>query len=255
MLREVSAANRDFLTLYNVIMTNRVDNLTKAYLIHSQPYRETSLLLNFFTKEHGFIKAIAKGVRSSTKNNKRGLLQPFMPLLINWRGNSELVYLNNIELSSRPLNIHNEQLAIGFYINEILYYLLSRHIGLTMEELFNKYNNLLLFIDKKDNLNLESKLREFELDLLDELGYGILFDNIQDDLNYSYNLETGFYINNNDNIKNIKNYFSGKFVQKLKCRDFSEPDTLKQAKILLRSIIKHYIGDKELHSRKLYFTE
>ena len=249
-------------------MTNSARNLdfNKAYLIHSKDFRETSLLIDFFTEHHGFIKAVARGVRRTSKNNKRGILQPFTPLLINWYGNSELVSLSSVELSPeftvdtvlKAYHIPNSYLAVGFYLNELLYYLLNKYVSLDMQNLFYKYVDLISFLksitefNPEHDLVLEIKLREFELDILTCIGFGLQFNNIKPDLYYGYAYDHGFYWIPDHQLANKKLVMLGKELLALKQRDWSQYTTLLLAKKLLRLIIQYHIGNKEFHSRKLY---
>ena len=66
-----------------------ISNLQKAYVIHSRPYKETSLIVSFLTENKGKITAIAKGAKR--KNSKLyGNLEPFQCLNVDYRGKSEL---------------------------------------------------------------------------------------------------------------------------------------------------------------------
>ena len=60
-----------------------------AFLLHSVPYRESSLIVDLFTREHGRIAAVAKGARRP-HSALRGVLLQFQPLLAGWTGRSEL---------------------------------------------------------------------------------------------------------------------------------------------------------------------
>jgi len=229
-----------------------LNNLVNAYLIHAKSYRDTSLLIDFFTKEYGFITAVAKGIRTQSKNNKRGLLQPFGKLLINWRGKSDLVTLNTVELANQPYVFKKNQLAFGFYINELIYYLCSNPKGIIYTGVFEIYENILSKINADYH---EKDIREFELELLSCLGYGLLFDNIDAKHYYGYDFTNGFFIlNSSEQIQNKLNPLSlrGNLIINIMHRDWQDQETLIAAKKLLRSIIKYYIGDKELHSRKLF---
>lgn len=249
------------------------NNILLAYLIHAKPYRNTSLLIDFFTKEHGFIKAIAKGVRStssrasSKKLNKMGLLQPFCLLYTSFYGRSSLLSLNNVELAEQPCNFNNNryQLSVGYYINELLYYLCAKSSGIVYDNLFDKYNNLLVnlsnyylsyisesnqSISNTSNIKIEILLREFELDLLDNIGYGLRYDNIDPDLYYSYNFEEGFYIINNNSDNKIL-VIKGNIILNIKNKDWADQNTLIVTKKLLRNIINFHVGNKKFYSRDL----
>lgn len=232
------------------------NTLNSAYLIHARPFRETSLLINFFTENDGFISAVARGARTSGKNNKRGILQPFTPLLIDWRGNHDLVSLRNIELRAQPFMFKGNQLVLGLYVNEILYHLLAKNAGVAMPELFTRYESLLQGILHNkfagSLFELEVKLREFELYLLDCLGYGLQFELINPDDYYCYDHEEGFF-KLGDNVRDKG--FLGRNILDIKNKAWKNKDAMHTAKVLLRNIIQYHTGAKELFSRKLYVVD
>ena len=95
-------------------------NLQEAFVIHSKPYKETSLLVTFFSSEDGKLSAIAKGAKRA-KSKFSGNLEPFQLLQINFSGRSNLKTL----ISADPLNVYqdfatNKNLYSAFYINELI---------------------------------------------------------------------------------------------------------------------------------------
>lgn len=231
-----------------------------AYLIHAKDFRDSSLLIDFFTKDHGIIRAVANGARSSTKNNIRGLLQPFTKVFINLRGNSDLKTLNTVELAEQPMRLNRKYLAVGFYINELLYLLCGKSTGLVFDDLFNRYEALLSTLKKIHHLehepfNLEIYLREFELDLLNCIGYGLQFDQINPSLHYAYDFTEGFYVAPNSERSKNTILIKGDLLLNIQLRNWDDIAALAAAKKLLRSVIQHYIGKKELLSRKLLIIE
>ena len=62
-----------------------MDGLQSCFVLHSRPYRETSLLLDIFSESQGRLTLLAKGVRSK-RSMLKGVLQPFTPLLMKWSG-------------------------------------------------------------------------------------------------------------------------------------------------------------------------
>ena len=63
--------------------------LQSAFLLHRRPYRDSGLLLEAFSQEHGRLGLVARGA-SSPRSRLKGLLQPFAPLLLSWTGAGEL---------------------------------------------------------------------------------------------------------------------------------------------------------------------
>src|SRR5262249_26506740 len=106
--------------------------LQPAYILHRRAYRETSFLLEIFSKDHGRLTAVIKGARNN-KANTQGLFQPFTPLLVSWAGKGEMMTLTHLELNGEAERLQGECLFAGFYLNELLMALLEKwdaHSGL-----------------------------------------------------------------------------------------------------------------------------
>lgn len=66
-----------------------MDGWQRAFVLHSRPWSETSLMLDVFTEESGRVRLVAKGARSK-RSNLKGALQPFTPLLVRFGGRGEV---------------------------------------------------------------------------------------------------------------------------------------------------------------------
>lgn len=147
---------------------NRLED--SAYVLHSRAYRNTSLLVEVFTRAHGRFSVVAKGARRPA-SGFYGMIQPFQPLFVRWGGHGELKTLYAAEHASAALSpqLSGETIYLGFYINELLIRLLHQHDEHVV--LFNNYRHCLeQLAGSRDS---ETVLRYFELELLDELGYGL----------------------------------------------------------------------------------
>ena len=141
-----------------------------AYVLHTRLYRDTSLLVDLFSREHGRMSAIARGVRGQ-KSRHRGLLQPFTPLFIAWFGKSDLVTLNGIEPNGAPYYLTGNRLLSGLYMNELL--VRALHQGDPHPALYDEYATSTTALAKADSgKEIELILRLFEKRLLQEIGYG-----------------------------------------------------------------------------------
>ena len=60
-----------------------------AFVLHSYPFRETSLIVETYSRDHGRIALVARGARRP-KSSLRGILLSFQPLLLSWSGKREL---------------------------------------------------------------------------------------------------------------------------------------------------------------------
>src|SRR5471032_2445213 len=96
-----------------------------AFLLHSYPYRETSLVIETFTRGHGRVAMVARGARRP-RSALRGVLLAFQPLLVSWSGRSELRTLHKAEWQGGLPQLKGEALLCGFYLNELLLKLLPR---------------------------------------------------------------------------------------------------------------------------------
>lgn len=67
-----------------------------AFVLHTRPYRETSLIVEAITRDYGRMALVAKGVRRP-RSAMRGVLMGFQPLEITWSGKGEVVTLHNAE--------------------------------------------------------------------------------------------------------------------------------------------------------------
>jgi DNA repair protein RecO (recombination protein O) len=222
-----------------------------AYLLHSRPFRDSSLLLDLLTRDHGRISAIARGVRSVKSKNK-ALLQSFVPLQVNLYGKSELKTLTQVEALSAPLMLRQRKLFAALYMNELLSRLLHRQEG--DAHIFSLYESSLGQLSSADAI--EPVLRCFEIDLLELLGYGIDFslfaeDDQAEDAYYYFNAEQGFELVHNPDEKREK-YYPHAELCKIYSREFGDGSTLKFAKRLLRTAFSVHIGDRELSSRQLF---
>jgi DNA repair protein RecO (recombination protein O) len=225
--------------------------LTPAFVLHTRSYRETSLIVDFFTLEYGRLSAVARGARGPRKKVQ---IQPFSPLLISLAGTRELKTLKSYEISDSPVYLLGDNLLIGLYVNELLVRLLGRFDP--MVQLFDSYKSLVMQLSKKHEF-AEELLRCFEFNLLTDLGYGIVFDYeistgtaISAERSYRYNLEDGFLPMKDEARLNQR--FQGKDLLAIGLGDFSLPSTRIAAKKIVRSALEPLLGGRPLNSRELF---
>jgi DNA repair protein RecO (recombination protein O) len=147
--------------------TRRIE-LAFGYLLHHRPWRDTSRILDVLTREHGRLTVFARGVRGPTAK-LASVLQPFQPLLFSWVGRGEAPALTAAE-RAEPAGaaLPPACLLPGFYLNELLLKLTTRHDP--QPELFDHYHEALAGLRAGA---LEPSLRLFEKRLLEVLGYGL----------------------------------------------------------------------------------
>lgn len=231
--------------------SHRQDNQA-VYVLHTYPFKETSLVVELFAHGFGRVATTAKGARRP-RSAMRGMLQSFQPMLATWSGKLELKTLHNLEWGGSLLMLQGEALMCGFYMNELLLRLLPREDP--HEALFEYYSATLKTLAKEKDL--ATTLRRFELKLLQELGYAIP---LSADNNNLPILETGVYryeaeigatriTSGSANKNGIQ--LAGKTLLDMENDDYSNNQTQQQSKQLMRYLLAHYLGDKPLHTRQL----
>ncbi|HHR6036316.1 TPA: DNA repair protein RecO [Providencia alcalifaciens] len=223
----------------------------RAFVLHSRPYSETSLLIDFFTEGEGKIRLLAKGARRN-RSPLRGCLQPFTPLLIRWSGKGEIKTLISADPVSIALPLSGTVLYSGLYLNELTARVIE--FGTPYSALFFDYLQCLQILAGSERTP-ESALRQFELALLSYLGYGVDFlhcagsgEPVSDAMTYRYREEKGFI----GSLVIDQLTFTGKQLKALAEREFPDADTLKAAKRFTRIALKPYLGGKPLKSRELF---
>ncbi|MEO8804388.1 MAG: DNA repair protein RecO [Rudaea sp.] len=140
-----------------------------GFVLHAREWRETSLLLEVFSRDHGRVGLVARGVRAARSRTPRALLQPLTPLLLSWTGRGELATLTAVEPAAVPLKTTGEALLCALYLNELLTRMLTRHDP--HSNLFSDYVTTLARLAHGEPTAWT--LRRFERDLLMHMGYGL----------------------------------------------------------------------------------
>ena len=225
----------------------RVDN-TQAFLIHRRMYQGSSLLLDFFTKDSGRLRLIARGARKSKTS-----LQMFQCLSISFKGKGELKSLSQWEVDDQPRRLLGDDLILAMYANELILRLLPENDE--YPETFNSYWTFLANLNALDSSEKEYALRSFENQMLEDLGYGLDFsfdindEHIKEDLQYEFIEHQGFNKNSNGAV-------SGKALVSLsKQETITDPIQLTILKKMNRKRLKSLLGDKPLKSKELFFVK
>lgn len=228
----------------------RLEN-QQAFILHSYPFRETSLLLEVFSREHGRLAIVARGARRP-RSALRGILMNFQPLEISWFGKGEVRTLHSAEWQGGQPQLQGTALLCGFYLNELLINLMARDDP--HERLFDYYRQTLqLLAHEPDQAAI---LRCFEKHLLQELGYALLLEYEADSGKpidaagiYQYVIERGALAENADETESLR--VSGKTLLDMATDDYRDPVTARQGKQLMRMLLNHYLAGKVLHTREL----
>ena len=217
-----------------------------GYVLHRRAYRETSFLVDLLTRDHGRVSGVVRGARS----RKGAPLEPFVSYVFSWRGKGQLVTITGYDvLAQRRLTARS--LYAGLYANEILVRTLRAEDP--VDELYQHYERTIA--DLEDDVAIEPVLRRFEIALLRELGYELVFDfdastgaQVQPDCHYRYVHELGFEAA----VAGQSNVVAGAHLLAIAAGDFTQGDTRRVAKWVLRRALRPLIGDKPLVSRALF---
>ncbi len=227
--------------------------ILQGWLLHSRPFRDSSLVLDLFTRQQGRVSAIARGVRTSKSGGRRSLLQPFVALQLELAGRGELRTLTQVEQGTVMPPLFGEWLLSGLYVNELLVRLLPKQEPETV--LFAEYQVLLRALAAR--AELEPLLRSFELLLLEALGYGLQLGHdmlsgepLDPARCYALHEDGGFVASDADPLS--QDCYAGATLLALGRRDFREVGTRRVAKHLLRVVLQQHLGERELHSRGLF---
>ncbi len=244
--------------------------LAPAYLLHRRPYRNSSLILDLFTQEHGRLSVVAKGVKKARLPIFR-YCQPFLPLLVSWVGRSDLKTLVDIE-AQRPLadasmhaRLEGNALISALYLNELLMRLLPP--GDPHGDLYHNYQLALRALLQSESSQIEVTLRLFEKALLSELGFGLpLAHDPQGEpwvaeAWYAFLPEHGFekIDQQTENAAGGRADYCGvclpgRVLLAMAHDDYAQPETLRYAKKLMRAALQVQLGSKPLKTRQLIYA-
>ncbi|TRZ56950.1 MAG: DNA repair protein RecO [Rhodocyclaceae bacterium] len=229
-----------------------------AYILHSYPYSESSLILDVFSRDHGRLPLLARGARRP-RSALRGVLQAFQPLELGWFGGGEVRTLAKAEwLGGIPL-LGGTALMLGYYLNELLLKLLVREDAHSV--LFESYAATLQALSQGEvgSEPHAASLRQFEKTLLRELGYGLVLERdavtdeaVLPDMNYHYLIEKGPVKADAFSDGDQSHTMRGKTLLDLARNDYADPRTLAESKMLMRMLINHHLAGQALQSRRVF---
>ena len=226
-------------------------HLEPGYILHHYPYRDTSLLLEVFTRHHGRVGLVARGARSG-RSRLRGLLQVFSPLLLSWHARGEQGTLSGAETNGPVAVLPGKRIMSAYYLNELLLRMMTRNDP--HPDLFTSYASA---IDRLASGEAgEITLRMFEKSLLQELGYGLLLDqdaetghSVNPDDLYEYKLEKGPVAVTRSSAGGL--CFNGRSLLALHRGELDDPASLRDARLLMRHAIALYTGKRPLRTREV----
>jgi len=242
------------------VSATTMSELLPGYVLHSRPYRDTSLIVDLMCRENGRIAAVARGARrgSLKRSPQSVLLQPFRPLLVSFRGKRQLRTLATVEPAGNHLELAGRQLYSGLYVNELVMRLL--HADDPHPEIFDAYHQVLQALSTDDE-HLELSLRRFEFTLLESLGYGFELtldgftgEDIMPQARYRYQEEFGLVKVSPGDGKSADSVFDGADLLAL-AQGQETPSVRRTAKRLMRQVLASHMQGKPLRSRELFKSQ
>jgi DNA repair protein RecO (recombination protein O) len=223
-----------------------------AFVLHTYAYRETSLIVEAFTAEHGRVAMVARGAKRP-RSELRGLLQGFQPLLLSWSGERELKTLIKAEWRGGLPQVGGSALVCGFYLNELLLKLLPREDP--HPRLFASYAAALA--DLAAGSEQAPVLRRFELGLLAELGYALPLARDADTgapvdpaTRYHYAFDRGPRLAPPEPGVRWP-LVRGATLLALADGRYVDGETAAEAKRLMRDVLDHYLEQRGVESRRV----
>lgn len=221
-----------------------------GFVLHSYVYKESSLVIDVFTRDYGRVALVAKGAKRPT-SKLRGVLQTFQPLSIGWTGKSELRTLTTAEWIGGMIPLENSALLYGFYLNELLLKLLAREDP--HPALFDHYVKALTRLATSESA--QTVLRIFELALLKETGVAAdlsidttTWENVDPEEVYVVDPEGG---PRPARMADEAPRLAGKTLLDMTSEDYSDPQTQLQSKLLMRHLLAYHLNGVPLQTRKI----
>ncbi len=224
--------------------------MAHAYLLHSRPFKESSVIASFMTDTDGRVDCIARSVRGKIGKKNKPII-PFCLYELAWVGKGELKSLQHFEAVNPPPTLLGAHLFCGLYLNELLYHLLP---AMDVEpQWMSLYSHAIAQLTVQENP--EPTLRAFEMAMLEHLGYGIDFHRdaagmpLEFDGYYQFLPEQGLVRVSHG--AEVGTGLGGEFIA-MGLRDFSAVEVRKLAKQTMRTALAVCLGRKKIHSRDLF---
>ncbi len=222
-----------------------------AFVLHSYPYRETSLIIDVLSRDHGRLALVAKGAKRP-HSALRGVLQTFQPLALSWSGKGEVRTLTGAEWVGGMLPLGGDALLCGFYVNELLVKFCAREDP--HPQLFHHYVVTMTRLGHDEPP--VQVLRSFERLLLRETGYALALDRtvtrqaVQAERRYVFDPERGVR-EASDDLPAQWPVIAGQTLLDMEHDDYHRPQTVAQSKTLMRFLLNTYLGGTPLATRQI----
>lgn len=230
----------------------RIDH-QPGFVLHSYAWRETSLIVEAFTRDFGRVAVVARGAKRPT-SQFRGLLSPFNAIALSWSGRNEIKTLVRAEWLGGMQPLRGDALLAAFYANELLVRLLAR--GDSHARTFGSYVALLQAL--AHDARHEAALRTFEIELLQDIGYAMPLDRCSEgaviDASSRYSFSGGQAARRVEpNVAREIDIatIAGQTLLSMAARDFDDPRVAAESKTWLRQVISYHLDGKPLNTRRI----
>ena len=220
-----------------------------AFVLHARPWRETSLIVEMLSRDHGRVGVVARGVQGPKRHALRAALQPLQHVRVDFLPRGELGRLLQAEAVDVAPLLGGETLLAAFYANELLMRLLPRQDP--APGLYARYGALRGELAGAGPLAWT--LRRFERDLLEELGYGLPLEQTDDGApldpaaRYLLDAERGPLRDR----QHARGSVSGAALLALAADREPPPDQLAELRPALRGVLQSHLGSTPLKSWSL----
>ncbi len=232
---------------------SRLIQLQPAYVLHHRPYRDTSRILELFTRDHGRVTVFARGARGGGRKgaSSMSMLQPFNRLLVSWSDGAEAGTLTAVEFDGAYSCLQADRLVSGYYLNELLLKLFARHDP--HADVFALYARTIDALKSHDSPL--APLRVFEKRLLEALGYGLALTHdvagmpIDPERAYHYRFEQGAVAASD--VAEGPSVYAGAALLALAKETLEDAQTCHAVRALLRGALDRALEGRELKSRQV----
>lgn len=219
----------------------------RAWVLHKRPSGDTSVHVQFFTREHGIINALYRGGRLP---RKQAFTQAFTPLWVSFDTRKDWFYVRRVESVAPMYTFPGKGLLAAWYVNEILCHAVKP--ADPDDALHTAYEKVLHDLSQSSTpLLIEASLRRFEWTYLTALGLNMSWTHeakshqaIQPQHYYGFVLGEGF--------SRQSEGISGAHLLAMAAGELSDPGVLKSVKWVMRRAIHHALDGKTIQTRALY---
>lgn len=235
-----------------------------SFILHRYPHRETSMIVEAFTRDYGRVILVAKGAKRP-HSALRSALQSFAPLALSWSGKNEMRTLTRADWIGGMPPLNGQGLLYGFYLNELILKFCAREDA--HEKLFQHYTNALTHL--ACGAAIAPILRRFEYALLVETGHAIALNwcsikqaPIEPEQDYLYDPTRGLCpvdqtlgLDQNGRVTHRAAdswpILRGQSLLDICADNYANATTVRQSKQLMRCLLHHYLQGTPLTTRKI----